>query len=118
MAISGNRGTVSAGGDRAHTDHHPPVLNSRAVKASNGEYPIGLIVKEDANGDLVPYTGATDTDPIVAVIDEPVDTAEVTSALTLDHGTVRSDLLKIDSTGDPATAVDVERLKAIGIYAV
>lgn len=118
MAIKGNIGTISAGGDRAHTDHHPAVTGSRSVKADNGEYPIGLIVKEDENGDLVPYLGDSDTDAPVAVVDEPVDTATETAAFTLEHGTVRGSTLKIGAAGDPATAADIKKLATIGIYAV
>jgi len=116
MTIKGNVGTISAGGERAHTDHHPAVTGTGKVKANNGVYPIGLMVKEDANGDLVPYTGASDTP--VTVIDEPVDTAAETSAFILRHGTVRASLLKIKAAGDPATPADIKKLAAIGIYAV
>mgnify|MGYP000368561618 CR=1 FL=1 len=118
MAIKGNIGTISAGGDRAHTDHHPAVTGSRKVKADNGVYPIGLIVKEDDNGDLVPYTGEADTGTPVAVIDEPVDTASETSAFTLEHGTVRESVLNIGAAGDPATEADIKKLATIGIYAI
>jgi len=118
MGIKGNVGTVSAGGDRAHTGHHPPILGSRKVKVNNGIYPAGLIVKEDGAGDLVPYDGATDTDPIVAVIDEPVDTAENSSAITLEHGTARKSVIKIKAVGDAAEAADIKKLATIGIYAV
>ncbi|WP_338669766.1 hypothetical protein [Pseudodesulfovibrio methanolicus] len=117
MTIKGNIGTISAGGDRAHTDHHPAVTGSRRVKADNGVYPIGLIVKEDENAELVPYTGEADTGTPVAVIDEPVDTATETSAFTLAHGTVRQSVLKIGA-GDPATEADINKLATIGIYAV
>jgi hypothetical protein len=118
MPISGNLGTISAGGERAHTDHHPAITGSASVKADNGEYPIGLIVKEDANGDLVPYTGTDDTDDPVAVVDEPVNTADDSPAFVLRHGTVRRDLLKIKAEGDPATSADIKKLGTIGIFAV
>ncbi|WP_419787222.1 hypothetical protein [Pseudodesulfovibrio sp.] len=118
MPIKGNIGTISAGGDRAHTDHHPAITGSREVKADNGVYPIGLIVKEDENAELVPYTGEADTGTPVAVIDEPCDTASETSAFTLEHGTVRSSLLKIGADGDSATAADIKKLASCGIYAV
>jgi hypothetical protein len=118
MTISGNLGTISAGGERAHTDHHPAITGSTVVKANNGEYPIGLIVKEDANGKLVPYTGANDTGTPVAVVDEPVNTLEASSAFILRHGTVRRDLLKIKAAGDPATPADIKKLATIGIFAV
>lgn len=118
MPIKGNIGTISAGGERAHTDHHPAITGSRPVKANNGTYPIGLIVKEDSNGDLVPYTGASDTGTPSAVIDEPVDTATETPAFTLEHGTVRASVLKIKAAGDPATPADIKKLATIGIYAV
>jgi len=118
MPIKGNLGTISAGGERAHTDHHPAVTGTAPVKADNGEYPIGLIVKEDENGDLVPYIGEADTDTPAAVIDEPVDTATETSAFTLVHGTARQSVLKIGADGDPATEADINKLATIGIYAV
>tara|TARA_Y100001954_G_scaffold239591_1_gene316130 strand:- start:2837 stop:3193 length:357 start_codon:yes stop_codon:yes gene_type:complete len=118
MPIKGNVGTISAGGDRAHTDHHPAVTGAAKVLADNGEYPIGLVVKEDATGFLIPWTGEADPDEPVAVIDEPVNTAEETVAFVLRHGTVRSSLIKVGATGDPATTADLKKLATIGIYAV
>ena len=117
MTISGNRGSVSAGGDRAHTAHHPPILGNAAVLADNGEYPIGLIVMEDGNGLLVPYTTA-ETDTPAGVVDEPVDTATESSAPVLRHGTVRLDLLKVGAAGDAAAEADIKKLATVGIFAV
>lgn len=116
MTISANKTTVSAGGERAHTDHHPPILGNYAVLADNGEYPIGLIVQFDAGGNLIPYTATTDMP--VGVIDEPVDTGDEGSVLMLRHGTVRRDLLKVGADGDAATDADIKLLETIGIYAV
>lgn len=118
MAISGNRGSIGAEGERAHTNHHPAVIGHGSVLANNGEYPIGLIVKEDAGGLLIPYTGSADTDTPVGVIDEPVNTAEEGAAMVVRHGTVRANLIKIGATGDPATADDIKKLATIGIFAV
>lgn len=116
MSISGNRASVSAGGERAHTDHHPPILGNFAVLAGNGEYPIGLIVQLDASDKLIPYTATTDTP--VAVIDEPVDTASEGSVLVVRHGTVRRELLKIGAGGTAAGDDDIKLLATIGIFAV
>ncbi len=116
MSITGNRGTIGAGGDRAQTNHHPAVSMAGSVKADNGVYPQGLIVKEDADGNLVPYTGTADTP--VAVIDEPIDTAADTVAMIVVHGTVRTSELKIKKVGEPATVADIKKLAKIGIYAV
>lgn len=120
MTITGKIGSISMEGERAHTAHHPPILQNRAVKAANGVYPAGLIASEDANGDLVPYTGAeTGVGSVpVCVIDEPVDTATETSVQVLVHGTVKESLLTKDAAADPAEAADIRKLMNIGIYAV
>lgn len=118
MPINGVITTISATEQRAHTNDHPPVLGRKAVKADNGEYPGGLVCVEDANGDLVPLTDLA-TETVVCIIDEPVDTAETSSAPVLRHGTVRSDLLVMGA--DMATALTADALKAleaVGIYAL
>lgn len=117
MTISGNRGSVSAGGERAHTAHHPPILGNAAVKGDNGAYPIGLIVMEDENSLLVPYV-SSETDTPAGVIDEPVDTATESSAFVLRHGTVRAGLLKVGPAGDAAADDDIKKLATIGIFAI
>jgi len=55
MAINGVIGSFSRNDERARGGGHPPVILSGAVKASDGDYPVGLILTRNSDGVLVPY---------------------------------------------------------------
>jgi hypothetical protein len=55
MAIDGKIGSTSYTEERARANGHDPVILAGAVKAAQGELPVGLVLTRDANGDFIPY---------------------------------------------------------------
>lgn len=115
MTISGKVGSFSFEGERAHTTSHPPIFKSGAVKADNGEYPAGVVLAANTDGDLVPCEDLA-SETIGGINDAPVDTSEETVARYLVHGTVRKDALLKGAAGTALTDADVAALEAVGIY--
>jgi hypothetical protein len=117
MTINAVKSTITAAEERAHTTGHPPVLGMKRVQADNGVYPGGLVCTENAQGELIPLTDPA-TQTVACVIDEPVDTAEVTAAVVLRHGTARADKLVMgEDRATALTAQAVSALETAGIYA-
>lgn len=111
--MDGNFGTISYTEERARGAHHPPVIRTAAVKADNGEYPLGLVVSKDINGDVVPYDVA---ETFYGVLDEKCDTATTSAAMCIVHGSVRLDALKANIAGDAPDAALLAILFEAGIY--
>ena len=54
MTIKGQIGSISHDDDRAQAGE-PVIVMAGAVKADQGELPIGLVLTEDVNGEMIPY---------------------------------------------------------------
>ena len=116
MAKPGIIGSFEANQERAHTDHHSPVITNSMLKSDNGTYPTGMIVSEDENGDLVPYTGSSGADTVDGVMDFTVDTATATSGLVLRHGTART--ICVGTGAAAPTAAQLAACRRAGIFPV
>jgi len=55
MTIDGKIGSVNYNDERARANGHDPVILTGAVKAAQGELPVGLVLTRDANEDFIPY---------------------------------------------------------------
>ena len=53
--IDGKLGSISYNDERARANGHDPVILAGAVKAAQGELPVGLILTRDASEDFIPY---------------------------------------------------------------
>lgn len=60
MAIDGKIGSVSYNDERARGHGHDPVILAGAVKAAQGELPVGLVLTRDASEDFIPYEEIAD----------------------------------------------------------
>lgn len=94
---------------------HPPVVISMKLKANDGSYPVGLILKYDADGETgIP---AAEGDTPVAVLDETIDTTKEASGNVVRHGAVVNDVLKVGAAVPAApTAAMLRKLQAAGIF--
>lgn len=111
--IDSKIGEVTYNDDRARGGGHSPVIRTGKVKNKNGNYPLGLVVSRDENGDLVPYVEAQG---VAGVLDEPCDTAACGSVLYIPHGSVIRNVLVADNDGAPADAALLKALEDAGIY--
>lgn len=114
MVMDAVIGRFSAGGERAHTESHPPIINSGKFKLGNGELPIGQVLMRDAELLLVPYTGAID-EVMVGVLDNSIDTTTEDVGSYLAHGTVKTRLLT-KGNGVALDPAELLELHTIGIY--
>lgn len=55
MTIDGKLGSTSYNDERARGHGHDPVILAGAVKAAQGELPVGLVITRDENADFIPY---------------------------------------------------------------
>ncbi|WP_321402697.1 hypothetical protein [Maridesulfovibrio sp.] len=113
MVMDGVKGRFEAGGERAHTTSHPPIIKAGKFKPNIGELPAGQVLQRVANL-LEPFTGA-EGEIMIGVLDAPLDTASETVGEYVVHGTVKDRLL----TKDNGTALDTAdhfKLYEIGIY--
>ena len=118
MAFNANLGSQSFIEKQIIDPTHPAVILSVALKADQDVLPSGSILAKDTNGDVVLYDpSATDStaNPIGVLCDD-VDTASVQVGRVLKHGTVVKKAVL--AKGSQASASDLEKLEAIGIYAI
>jgi len=94
---------------------HPPVVISGTLKASQGVFPVGLILKYDIDGTtLIPFT---EGDTPVGVLDETVDTAVEGSGNYVRHGGVVASVLTVGTGAFTApTVAALLKLQAAGIF--
>lgn len=109
---------ISLGGERAHTDDHPPVLLSLPLATGvSGQLAPGLLLKvvsaENAYAPLL----STDSDTPVAVVDKPCDAGTETSALCLVHGCCKFRLLATADGKAPSQA-QITALMQNNIYSI
>ena len=116
MAINGKTLSITRDEVRAQNPAgHPPVVMGGKLKANDGTYPVGLILKYDTDGvTLIP---ATESDIPVGVLDETVDTAAMSSGNYVRHGSVNAGVLKVGAIAQaaPSTALLID-LQAVGIF--
>lgn len=94
---------------------HPPVVIPGALKANDGIYPGGLLLKYDADG--ITLTPFVEGDTVVGVLDQTVDTAVEASGNYVRHGSVVADVLKVGAVAKAApTAAALMKLQAAGIF--
>jgi hypothetical protein len=88
MPIKGQIGTFSRTDERAQAPGHDPVVLSGALKADDGEYPVGLLLTRAADGKLNPL--AVVADEVIATGDgaTQVYTATLAGGLPLEPGTL------------------------------
>lgn len=116
-----NEGTLSRlhiGGERAHTNDHPPVFLSLPLASTvSGELKPGLLLKSTTEGSATMYAPllSTDADAPCAVVDKPCDADAEQSALCLVHGTVKFRLLAT-SDGKKPSAAQMAALMQSTIY--
>lgn len=118
MAFNANLGSQSFIEKQIIDPTHPAVIMNMPLKADQGTLPLGSILAKDANGDVVLYNpSATDsTATPIGVLVEDVDTASSTVGAVLKHGTVVKKALL--AGGSQAQEADIEKLEAIGIFAI
>lgn len=94
---------------------HPPVVIPGILKANDGSYPVGLILKYDADGvTLIPFV---EGDTPVGVLDETIDTAAQASGNYVRHGSVVNAVLKVGAAVPAApTAAALIKLQAAGVF--
>ncbi|GAC1468100.1 MAG: hypothetical protein PVSMB11_03710 [Desulfuromonadaceae bacterium] len=72
---------------------HSPVVIGGKLKANDGIYPVGLILKRDVDGiTLIPFV---EGDTPTAVLDQTIDTAVEGSGNIVIHGGVQVSALKV-----------------------
>lgn len=116
MTISGKAFSTTRNEARAQNPAgHPPVVIPGTLKANDGTYPCGLILKYDADGiTLIPFV---EGDTPVGVLDEDIDTATQGSGNYVRHGSVVNDMLKVGAVAKAApTAAALIKLQAAGIF--
>jgi hypothetical protein len=98
---------------------HAPVVVAGALKANDGTYPTGCILKFDADGvTRIPFVTAGNA--VAGVLDQEIDTTKEASGNILVHGAaVLDNLLVKDGNGDfvAPSAADLAVLQASGVFA-
>lgn len=118
-----NEGTLSRmhiGGERAHTEDHPPVLLPLPLASTvSGTLAPGLLLKTVTEGSATVYTPllSTDSEAPCAVVDKPCDASTEQSALCLVHGCVKFRLLVTGDAKAP-TSAQVQTLMDHTVYPI
>jgi len=113
MVMDGVKGRFEAGGERAHTTSHPPIIKAGKFKPNIGVLPAGQVLQRVANL-LEQFTGA-EGEVMVGVLDAPLDTSTDEVGEYVVHGTVKDRLLTKDN-GTALDAAELIKLYEIGIY--
>ena len=94
---------------------HAPVVISGVLKANNGIYPVGMIVKRDVDGlTLIPLVTG-DASP-VGVMDSTVDTSLEGSGNYVAHGSVQSAVICLGVGSAAPAQGDLINLQTHGIF--
>jgi len=94
MTINGTTAAFTRDEVRAQSPGgHPPVLVAGVLKANDGVYPTGLLLKRDADGFTL--LQAAEGEAFIAVLDQQVDTAAEQIGLVVIHGSVQAPVLKV-----------------------
>lgn len=110
----GTLGRMQFGGERAHTNDHPPIFRDAAPSVSGTAIKVGTLIYLD-DGEAAVWTPALNK-PIHGVVDLPYEPGD-DSVLYLAHGTVKKDLLK-DGSESELDAAAITALEEAGIYPV
>lgn len=116
MTISGKAFTTTRTEQRAQNPAiHPPVVLPCKLKAADGVYPTGLILKYDVDGiTQVPFI---EGDTPSGVLDVQVDTGIEGSGNYVRHGGVIASLLVVGASGGVAPSqATLLKLQAAGIF--
>jgi hypothetical protein len=94
---------------------HQPVVIAGKLKANQGVWPVGLILKRDADGvTLIPLV---EGDTPVAVLDQTIDTALEGSGNIVIHGSVQAAVLKVHPTNlNVPTTATMLKLQVAGVF--
>jgi hypothetical protein len=85
---------------QANSGHAPVVIGGK-LKANDGAYPVGLILKRDVDGiTLVPFVEGDAA--LAAVLDQTIDTAQEGSGNVVIHGSVQQGVLKVGAAAPAA----------------
>jgi hypothetical protein len=90
MTVNGTHSSYTYGAETVLGNGHPPVVRSGDVKASNGTYPMGLLVALDSSEDMVEFEQVSDEDigtgeaAATAVADENIEAGD--GSVTEFHG--------------------------------
>lgn len=115
MTIQGVTATFSRDEKRAQDPtRHKPVVVAAKIKADDGTYPTGMLVKVGVDGETWEQTatGGAHT----GVIDSQIDTTADTNGLVVIHGSVNADVLCIGNAGGALAAADLRILQTAGIF--
>lgn len=94
---------------------HAPVVVGGKLKANDGIYPVGLLLKRDADGLTWIQSAAGDTH--AGVLDTTIDTSLEASGPVVIHGSVQTPVLKVGAVAQAAPPVaDLIELTAHGIF--
>ena len=93
---------------------HPPVVTGAALKANDGTYPLGQILKRDADG--ITCVRAEEGDTFCGVLDSAIDTTVQASGNVVIHGSVVVDNLVIGAASTVPTQASMLALQAKGIF--
>lgn len=113
--INGKTATFSRDEKRAQDPtRHSPVVVAGKIKADDGVYPTGMLVKVGSDGETWEQTatGGAHT----GVIDSQIDTATDTNGLIVVHGSVNLDVLCIGNAAAAPAAADLRTLQTNGIF--
>lgn len=119
MTINGKTASFIRDEKRAQNPAgHPPVVFAGKVKANDGVYPTGAMLKYDADGiTLIPFVTAGNA--VVGALDQQIDTAVNQDCNYVRHGgVIAENLLVKDGNGDfvaPSQA-DLMLFQAAGIF--
>lgn len=117
MTIQGKTATFTRDERRAQNPAgHPPVVIGGALKANDGTYLLGQILKRDVDG--ITLVRAAEGDTFAGVLDSTIDTTTQASGNIVIHGSVVVGNLVIGAAGAETapTQASLLALQAKGIF--
>jgi len=113
--INGKTATFARDEKRAQDPtRHPPVVVAGKIKANDGVYLTGMLLKVGVDGETWEQTATGGAH--AGVLDSQIDTAVDTNGLIVIHGSVNQDVLCIGNAGDAPAAADLRALQTAGIF--
>ena len=113
--INGKTATFARDEKRAQDPtRHSPVVVAGKIKADDGVYPTGMLLKKNADG--VTWEQSATTEAHTGVLDSQIDTALDTNGLVVIHGSVNLDVLCIGTVAAAPAVADLHILQNNGIF--
>ncbi len=115
MTIQGKTATFARDEKRAQDPtRHAPVIVAGKIKANDGIYPTGMLMKVGSDGETWEQTATSGAH--TGVLDSQIDTTADTNGLVVIHGSVNAGVLCIGNAGDAPAAADLRILTTAGIF--